>query len=110
MLRMLLRRATGGVVIAAGAIFVAYSLPEGDLGRAQRVDGLRSISLARGDIVQSVTAAGTLEAVDTVEVSSQLSGQIAKLMADYNSSVRAETSITSMVANVMDRIRFCTVV
>ncbi|PYV14697.1 MAG: hypothetical protein DMG21_17315, partial [Acidobacteria bacterium] len=93
---MLLRRATGGVVIAAGAIFVAYSLPEGDLGRAQRVDGLRSISLARGDIVQSVTAAGTLEAVDTVEVSSQLSGQIAKLMADYNSSVRAEEPLAAL--------------
>jgi HlyD family secretion protein len=40
----------------------------------------------RGDVLQNVAAAGTLEAVDTVDISSQLSGQIAKLMADYNSN------------------------
>jgi multidrug efflux pump subunit AcrA (membrane-fusion protein) len=41
----------------------------------------------RGDIVASVQAAGTLNAVVTVEVGSQISGQIKELFADFNSSV-----------------------
>jgi HlyD family secretion protein len=43
-----------------------------------------------------VTSAGTLEAVDTVEVSSQLSGQIAALMADHNSIVRAGDPLAAL--------------
>ena len=61
-----------------------------------RQDDLRYVTAARGDIVQNVTAAGTLEAVDTVEVSSQLSGQIAKLYADHNSIVRADQPLASL--------------
>ncbi|HET6519488.1 MAG TPA: hypothetical protein VFG47_06660, partial [Geminicoccaceae bacterium] len=36
----------------------------------------------RGDLVTAVTATGTLNAVVTVEVGSQLSGQIKDLLAD----------------------------
>src|SRR5262245_53076736 len=42
----------------------------------------------RGNVRISVTATGTLEAVHTVQVGSQISGQIAALHADYNSKVR----------------------
>jgi HlyD family secretion protein len=42
----------------------------------------------RGSIRISVTATGTLEAVRTVQVGSQISGQISKLHADYNSAVK----------------------
>jgi HlyD family secretion protein len=42
----------------------------------------------RGSIRISVNATGTLEAVRTVQVGSQISGQIAKLHADYNSIVK----------------------
>jgi multidrug efflux pump subunit AcrA (membrane-fusion protein) len=42
----------------------------------------------RGSIRISVNATGTLEAVRTVQVGSQISGQIAKLHADYNSMVK----------------------
>src|SRR6188508_3830649 len=44
--------------------------------------------IERGTIRISVTATGTLEAVHTVQVGSQISGQIAALHADYNSVVR----------------------
>ena len=59
-------------------------------------DDLRYVSIARDDVIQNVTAAGTLEAVDTVEVSSQLSGQVAKLMADHNSLVRAGEPLAAL--------------
>jgi len=59
-------------------------------------DDLRYVSIARDNVIQNVTAAGTLEAVDTVEVSSQLSGQVAKLMADHNSIVRAGEPLAAL--------------
>ena len=43
---------------------------------------------SRGDIVESVSATGTLEAVETVEVGTQVSGVVRELYADFNSIVR----------------------
>ena len=45
-------------------------------------------AVTRGDIVETVGATGTLQAVTTVQVGSQVSGNIAYLGADYNSLVR----------------------
>jgi HlyD family secretion protein len=45
-------------------------------------------TVTRGDVRISVQATGTLEAVRTVQVGSQISGQISALHADYNSQVR----------------------
>jgi HlyD family secretion protein len=42
----------------------------------------------RGDIVDTVEATGTLEAVTTVQVGTQVSGTIKMLYADYNSRVK----------------------
>jgi HlyD family secretion protein len=95
MLRVLLIRAATGTLIAAGG--VAYSLSKGELATAPRLgNDLRYASLERGDVIQNVTAAGTLEAVDTVDVSSQLSGQIASLKADYNSVVRSDEALAGL--------------
>ena len=46
-------------------------------------------TVARADLVQNVTATGTLESVTEVEVSSQISGLIAEVLVDYNTRVRA---------------------
>ena len=48
----------------------------------------QTAKLDRGDIIVTITATGTLEAVTTVQVGSQVSGTIAKLYADYNSVVK----------------------
>jgi HlyD family secretion protein len=97
MLRTFFKKVTTGILVAAGGIFAAYSLSQGNVATTPPWDqGLRYASVQRGDAVQSVTAAGTLEAVDTVDVSSQLSGQIAKLMADYNSIVRSDEPLAAL--------------
>lgn len=44
--------------------------------------------LTRGDIVDTVGATGTLEAVETVDVGTQVSGVVQQLFADFNSIVR----------------------
>src|SRR5213082_2928073 len=45
--------------------------------------------IMRGPITQAVTATGTLNPVVNVQVGSQVSGNIAKLFADFNSQVKA---------------------
>jgi len=47
-----------------------------------------TVEVTRGDVERSVSATGTLEAVNTVEVGSQVSGTIQAIYADYNSRVR----------------------
>jgi HlyD family secretion protein len=48
----------------------------------------RTEKVNQGDVVATVTASGTLSAVTTVQVGSQVSGIIAKLHADFNSQVK----------------------
>ncbi|HTS02871.1 MAG TPA: biotin/lipoyl-binding protein, partial [Thermoanaerobaculia bacterium] len=48
----------------------------------------RKVKLEKGDVVATVTATGTLSAVTTVSVGSQVSGIIAKLYVDFNSAVK----------------------
>jgi HlyD family secretion protein len=45
-------------------------------------------AVARGDLEAKVTASGTLSALVTVDVGSQVSGRIQSLYADYNSAVK----------------------
>jgi HlyD family secretion protein len=45
-------------------------------------------AVERGDLSTTITAIGTLNAVETVEVGSQLSGQVADLLVDFNDEVR----------------------
>jgi HlyD family secretion protein len=49
----------------------------------------QSVPVTRGDLTQAVTASGTLNPVLNVQVGSQISGNIAKLFADYNSLVKS---------------------
>lgn len=43
--------------------------------------------LKRGDLTQFVTATGTIEAMNTVSVGSQVSGNLAQVLVDYNDQV-----------------------
>src|SRR6059058_962225 len=49
----------------------------------------QTATVTRGPITQAVTATGTLNPVVNVQVGSQVSGNIAKLFADFNSQVKA---------------------
>jgi HlyD family secretion protein len=56
-------------------------------GRKKSEPKYRTAKVDRGDVTQTVTATGSLSAVTTVAVGSQVSGIIAKLYADFNSQV-----------------------
>src|SRR5215470_6903531 len=65
---------------ASGAWFYAQSR-----GSTPR---FRTARLERGPLTATVSATGTLNAVVTVQVGSQVSGQIKELFADFNSQVK----------------------
>jgi HlyD family secretion protein len=50
----------------------------------------------RGDVTQTVAASGTLSAITTVEIGSQVSGQIAKLHVDFNAVVQADQLVAEI--------------
>lgn len=50
----------------------------------------RMATVERGALVSTVTSSGTVKAVVTVEVGSQLSGQVAELFVDFNDEVRRD--------------------
>ncbi len=49
----------------------------------------RTEQVATGDITRSVSASGSLQALVTVQVGSQISGQITKVLVDFNDYVKA---------------------
>lgn len=72
------------ILIAAGVVGIWYLyLREGD-GTTGYMTGL----VTKGNIRNTVGATGTLQAVTTVQVGSQVSGTIQALYADFNSEVR----------------------
>src|ERR1700724_2223338 len=56
----------------------------------------QTAAVTRGRITQLVTATGTLTPVTNVQVGSQVSGNIQKLFADFNSEVKAGQRVAKM--------------
>src|SRR3982751_4026094 len=71
------------IVAAVGAGVGAYYIKRG--GPEIQI---QTSPITRGDIVDTVGATGTLQAVTTVQVGSQVSGNISWLGADFNSIVK----------------------
>src|SRR5438874_4212152 len=88
-----MKRAVIGVliVVAVGAGAGAYYIRRG--GPELQV---QTSPITRGDIIDSVGATGTLQAVTTVQVGSQVSGNISYLGADFNSIVKKNQVIARL--------------
>src|SRR5947199_10081644 len=81
-----MKRFVPWVALVVGLLIVASVV------RQCRSSGSEHYQIAfvmRGPITQAVTATGTLNPVVNVQVGSQVSGNIAKLFADFNSQVKA---------------------
>ena len=72
------------VLLGALALGAGYWMLRGRTAPARFTTG----SVDRGDVVEVVGATGTLEAVVTVQLGSQVSGTIDSLHADFNSTVK----------------------
>ena len=69
------------VAIGLGILFAATRKPKTPVSKYV------TQAIERGEVVGRVTATGTLSALVTVQVGSQVSGRIQSLFADFNSSV-----------------------
>jgi len=109
----------GGIATAAGVVTglatwtVASSaglaaLLVACIGRGKKEEKYKTEPVTRGTITMIVTATGTLSAVTTVQVGSQVSGVIARLYANFNSHAKkgqllAELDPTPFQAQVEQR-------
>lgn len=84
--------------LAFVAILLCMSMLGLGYGFSQGSPAPRFITAAveRGNIATSVKATGTVEAVVTVDVSSQLSGRIAKVFVGFNDAVKAGQPIAQL--------------
>jgi HlyD family secretion protein len=74
------------LVIIVGLIVFAFVLRQ---CRQSGAANYQTATVTHGPLTQAVTATGTLNPVVNVQVGSQVSGNIAKLFADFNSQVKA---------------------
>lgn len=81
MKKMLIAGAVVVVLVAGLAAFVLF----GNKGSGPKY---KTEKITRGDIVTTVTATGTVNAVTTVLVGTQVSGTIKKIYVDFNSPVK----------------------
>jgi HlyD family secretion protein len=83
------------LVVAAAAALLAFR------GREKEVQYQTTV-VERGDIVDVVGATGTLQAVTTVQVGSQVSGIVDSLGADFNSRVKKDQVIARLETSTFD--------
>src|SRR5690349_19521183 len=89
------RKLLGIVALAvlAGVAFVVLR------ARSKRDEGVPKLDTAlvdRGSIVARITATGTLSALVTVQVGSQVSGRVQEISVDFNSPVHKGQAIAKI--------------
>ncbi len=63
---------------------------------------VRTAQVSRGDVVQTVQATGTIEAVTTVQVGTQVGGIVQDLNADFNDFVKKGQVIARLDPTILD--------
>ncbi|MFN9927210.1 MAG: efflux RND transporter periplasmic adaptor subunit, partial [Phenylobacterium sp.] len=74
----------GGIVLVFLAIFAACQMRPKPPAEPYRFGAVE-----RGDVTRAVSASGSLQALITVDVGSQISGLVTRVLADFNDNVRA---------------------
>jgi len=78
------RFAVGAIVVAAGALGLwIYRNAE-----AHEAPSYRFATVTRGNLESTVSATGQLNAVTTVQVGTQVSGQVSQILVDFNDRVK----------------------
>jgi HlyD family secretion protein len=74
----------GSAVVVLAIGYLVYR----SLGNAKPTVTLETVKVEKGTISNTITATGTLEAIKTVNVGTQVSGVIEKIFVDFNSLVK----------------------
>lgn len=79
------------LLLAGGAGYAYWRM-----GESAKENPYVTVPVQRGNITQVVSSTGTLQAVVTVQVGSQVSGTIEKLFANFNSKVKAGDAVAQL--------------
>jgi len=74
----------GSAVVLVAVGFFVYT----SFGSTEKTVSFETAKIGKGSISNTITATGTLEAIKTVEVGTQVSGVIEKILVDFNSQVK----------------------
>src|SRR5262245_26747677 len=86
------------ILVAAGGLTAGYFYTQG----AGSKSPYRTSPVTRGTINAAISATGTLNAVITVQVGSQVSGQIKDLLVDFNSQVKKDQVIARIDPDIFE--------
>jgi HlyD family secretion protein len=89
---------TAGILILVGGLVWALTVRTSSAGTTYRF-----VEVTRGDLESTVTATGTLQATETVEVGTQVSGQVAEIYADFNDRVPQGQLIARIDATILEQ-------
>lgn len=87
------RQALFALVIAAAGILAIWRVYWREQPASYEI---QTVELSRGSIERSISATGAVEALVTVDISSQLSGQISDVNVDFNSPVEKNAVLATI--------------
>ncbi|MGH9579596.1 MAG: efflux RND transporter periplasmic adaptor subunit, partial [Terriglobales bacterium] len=90
-------------VIALGVVVAASAFAAFRLSRKSSAEYFTA-KIERGDIHELVEATGTINAVTTVQVGSQVSGTVAQLFADFNSTVKKGQVVAQIEPSILQGV------
>lgn len=85
-----------GIAVAVLALVAAAAWFWNQRRAASAESGYRTSAVERGDIRVAISATGTLSAISTVTVGSQISGQVTDVLVDFNDRVKKDQVIAKI--------------
>ena len=90
------------LVVVGAALAAIYFFSNGENGSGSSAVRIETAEIDRGDIIRSVATSGAVRPLITVEVGSQLSGQLAEIYADFNTEVVKDQVIALIDAQTFE--------
>jgi HlyD family secretion protein len=87
----------GSITVIALAVVLIYAFTNSN-GKQKFVTD----KITRGDIISTISSTGTVNAVTTVQVGTQISGTIQKLFVDYNSPVKKGQLLAQIDPSILE--------
>jgi len=87
-------------VVGIAGVVTAAALVK---GRGTAKASYRFVQVSRGDVQQNVSSTGALSAVRTVQVGTQVSGQISELHADFNDHVHRGQVVARLDSTLLEQ-------
>jgi len=85
----------GAALLIVITVVVVYSLR-----KEKQQEKYETAVIDRGDIIEKITATGTINPVNSVKVGSQVSGRIIKIKADYNAQVKKGQVVAQLETDI----------